>query len=149
MEEVSNKRLGELIFRLAEGDVEALSDIYLMLNKVLYAVGGIYYKQRADIEDAIQNLLITLYYKAKKFSNNTNAYGWILTMFNNMIKSQLKRSKREMQLLQNIAPDSDDLFENAIDENYIANHVFVREIMENLNEYERELVFKGIGAIVL
>ena len=47
------------------------------MAKILYSVGNIYYKQKADIEDAIQDLLIELYNKAKKFRVNKNACAWI------------------------------------------------------------------------
>lgn len=57
MNEEDNKRLGRLIFALACGNISVLDEIYQMLAKLLYAVGNIYYSQRADIEDAIQDLL--------------------------------------------------------------------------------------------
>lgn len=52
MNEEDNKRLGRLIFALACGNISVLDEIYQMLAKLLYAVGNIYYSQRADIEDS-------------------------------------------------------------------------------------------------
>lgn len=73
MNEEANKRLGNLIFSLAHGNIAALADIYMLMVKILYAVGNIYFTQRADIEDAIQDLLILLYDNAHKFKRNKNA----------------------------------------------------------------------------
>ena len=76
MNEEDNKRLGRLIFALACGNISVLDEIYQMLAKLLYAVGNIYYSQRADIEDAIQDLLILLYQNARKCKENKNACAW-------------------------------------------------------------------------
>ena len=136
MDEKTNKRLGELIFELARGNVEALEDIYKIMCRILYAIGTIYYKQRADIEDAIQNLLITLYYKAKRFKKNTNACAWIIKIYQNSIKNQLLHIKREEAYLEAAA----DKAERIEDEKYLENHLFVSEIFGRLNEYERNLI---------
>ena len=60
MNEEANKRLGNLIFSLAHGNIAALADIYMLMVKILYAVGNIYFTQRADIEDDVdfQNKVI-------------------------------------------------------------------------------------------
>ena len=70
MNEEDNKRLGLLIFALARGDVSVLEDIYLLMVKILYAIGNIYFNQKADIEDVIQDFLILLYEKAGKFKHS-------------------------------------------------------------------------------
>ena len=67
MNEKDNKRLGELIFLLARGNISVLSEIYLLMYNILYAVGNVYLNQKADIEDEIGNLLLLLYEKASKF----------------------------------------------------------------------------------
>ena len=136
MDEKTNKRLGELIFELARGNVDALEDIYKVMCKILYAIGTIYYNQKADIEDAIQNLLITLYYKAKKFKKNTNACAWIIKIYQNSIKNQILHIKREEAYLEAVA----DKAERIDDEKYLENHLFVSEIFGKLNEYERDLI---------
>lgn len=136
MDEKTNKRLGELIFELARGNINVLSEIYTIMCKILYSIGNIYYNQKADIEDAIQNLLITLYYRAKKFKKNTNACAWIIKIYQNSIKNHLLYIKREEEYLEvavdNAAP--------AEDEKYLENHLFISEIFGKLTEYERDLI---------
>ena len=139
MDENTNKRLGELIFDLARGNVNALEDIYNIMCKILYAIGTIYYNQRADIEDAIQNLLITLYYRANKFKKNTNACAWIIRIYQNSIKNQLLHIKREEAYLE-AAADKILTGNHNDDDNYLENHLFVNEIFGKLNEYERDLI---------
>ena len=40
MNEEENKRLGQMIFALARGDISALESIYTMMSKLLYAIGN-------------------------------------------------------------------------------------------------------------
>ena len=95
MNEEENKRLGKLIFELARGDISALEEIYRIIYKILYAVGNIYYSQRADIEDAIHDLMLLLYTKANKFKFNKNACAWIIKLYQNMILRKLEHRKVE------------------------------------------------------
>lgn len=137
MNEQDNKRLGELIFELAQGKIDVLSDIYLLMYKILYAVGNIYLKQKADIEDEIQNLLILLNYKAHKFKKNKNACAWIVKLYKNLILNHLKKNKREDNF---IAEEIEKLQISAIDDVFLENHLFVNDIFSRLSEYERELI---------
>lgn len=139
MNEKDNKRLGELIFSLARGNIEALSDIYLLMVKILYAIGNIYFNQKADIEDAIQDLLILLYDNARKFRNNKNACAWVIKLYQNMIFKRLKKMQvednyvTEQAQLQNISAQEDN-------SKYIENHLFLNEVFSNLDDYEQNLI---------
>lgn len=136
MDENTNKRLGELIFELGRGEVNVLEDIYIIMCKILYAIGTIYFYQQADIEDAIQNLLVTLYDKAKKFKKNTNACAWIIRIYQNSIRNQLSHLKKEKAYLEYVAE-----MKGTVDkERFLENHLFVSEIFGRLNEYERDLI---------
>lgn len=137
MNDDDNQRLGELIFALANGDIEALSDIYLLTSKILYAVGNIYFSQTADIEDAIHNLLMVLCHKAKKFKSNENACAWIVRLFKHSIINQLRRRKRERDyfIVKNEKNKS-----RAAGALCLENYIFIGEIFGRLNEYERDLI---------
>lgn len=99
MNEEDNKRLGLLIFALARGDVSVLEDIYLLMVKILYAIGNIYFNQKADIEDVIQDFLILLYEKAGKFKHNKNACAWVIKLYQNLIYRKLENRRREEKYL--------------------------------------------------
>lgn len=144
MNEEENKRLGKLIFKLARGDISALEEIYLIVYKILYAVGNIYYSQRADIEDAIHDLMLLLYTKASKFKFNKNACAWIIKLYQNMILRKLEHRRVEEN---NIDRNVDDtaLSHNG-DETYIENYLFYKELFSHLTEYEKELaLYRYIG----
>lgn len=139
MNEEENKRLGQLIFALARGEVSALESIYTMMAKLLYAIGNVHFKQKADIEDAIHDLLILLYHNAHKFRKNKNACAWIIKMFQNSIRSRLRRCQTEAEYLAAQA-QSEAIRERKDESKYIENHLFIRQIFEKLTKYEQELV---------
>lgn len=139
MNEEDNKRLGNLIFALARGEVSALEDIYLLMVRILYSIGNIYFNQKADIEDAIQDLLVLLFDNARKFRNNKNACAWVIKLYQNMIFKHLKKKQSEDNYiseqvqLQNISAQEDN-------SKYIENHLFLNELFSKLNKYEQDLV---------
>ena len=51
MNEEENKRLGELIIGLANGNIQALNDLYLVNSRILYIVGNMYYYTKVDFDD--------------------------------------------------------------------------------------------------
>lgn len=138
MDEATNKRLGELIFELANGNVEALSEIYVIMAKLLYAIGNIYYEQKADVEDAVQNLLLLICYKSKKFKANTNACAWIIKTFQNSIKNHLRRRKRENDFIENKVEVIKS--QSVRDDIYLDNHLFINDMFKRLTSYERDLI---------
>ena len=139
MDEESNQRLGEWIVQLANGNCFVLEKIALLLERILIAVGNSYYDHREDVEDAIQNLYVTLYEKAKFFKRNTNAYAWVLRIFENSIKTNLRKRKREDKFLQEEISDL-KAATYVLDEKYIDNHLFLRGIFDKLNEEEQKIV---------
>ena len=139
MDDATNKRLGELLKRLAEGEVVVLAEIADIMERILMKIGYAYYRNRADLEDALQNLYIKLYDKAKNFRKNTNACSWIIKIFINSIKTQLNKKKREEDYLKqeivNLKTEADFLSED-----YIEKHLLVREIFDKLTEEERKIL---------
>ncbi len=138
MDEKDNARLGLLIMELARGNCAVLEEIAQFIEKILYAIGNTYFKNKADVEDAIQNLYIKLYHKASRFRKNSNACSWIIKLYTNLIKSHLRKYKRDAKHIGEM-----EVFEKeraVMDERYIENHVFLTEILSSLTKYERELV---------
>lgn len=93
MDILTNKRLGELIQSIAQGNVSAISEIYELLGKVMYAVANIYVSQLADVEDIIHEALLKIVRKAKKFRENKNAYSWINTIVKNTAKDFVRQNR--------------------------------------------------------
>lgn len=138
MNESENKRLGELIIELAHGKCEILTDIAYRVEKILRSIGVFYYSNSADVDDAIQNLYVRLYYKAKDFRENTNACAWVIKLFENSIKSQLKKNKRDRQVLDEFV--SIHAENSLFDEREIERHLFLKSIFDRLTAAEQDLI---------
>ncbi len=134
MDEESNKRLGWLIMQLANGNIWVLEEIADLMEKLLMSIGNIYYRNKADVEDAIQNLYIRLYEKAKYFKKNGNACAWIVKIYKNLIKSYFRKQKSEENFITICKADF-----NTIDEIYLENHLFLREVFDRLTDEEQQL----------
>ncbi len=139
MDEENNKQLSELIIRLAQGDVSALKEIAQSVERILMSVGSFYYKNWADVEDAIHNLYVKLYFNASYFKKNTNALAWIVKIFENSIKSHLRRIKSEKKYFEGEISHLKS-GTNIVDDRYIENHLFLREIFDKLTKEERRLI---------
>ncbi len=138
MDEQENKILGELLKQLGEGKIIVLNQIAERIEPLLKALGNGYYRNRADVEDAIGDLYIKLYQNAAKFRENTNAAAWIIKVFENGIKSDLRSMKMEREFLKE--NEANFRASNELDEKYIENHLFLQEIFDRLTEEERRLV---------
>lgn len=137
MYENANKKLGELIFQLAQGNMSAFEQIYKQTGKILYRLGNTYFSQKADIEDVVQDTYLEIYKKADKFRDNQNACAWITTISQNLIKNRLKRRKkidyRETEEIKNVMRN------NGEEEQFLEDRLFLSEIFKNLDAYERTL----------
>ncbi len=139
MGEENKKDVGLLITRLAQKDTSALREISEELDGLLKAIGQTYYNNFADVEDAVQNLYMTLYEKAKHFRENISGRAWIIKVFINSIKSdKVRRSREKKYIEQEISYYKSKM--SASGEQYIENRLFIREITDGLTEEEKELL---------
>ncbi len=139
MDEENNKKLGELLVQLSKGNVAALTEIANLLENLLMSIGNVYYQNRADVEDAIQNLYLKLFDTAKNFRRNSNACAWVITVFENTIKSHLRRIKREERLIQEQIIAFQASW-SAEDEKYLDNHIFVKDTFTRLSREEQKIL---------
>lgn len=139
MDEESNKRLGELIDELAKGNTLALAEIAPLIQPALKSIGSYYYKNNADIEDSIHDLYIKLKKKASCFQHKSNPKAWIIAMYRNLVKSQLRYNQREREYIEREIAHF-KVNTNIMDDRYMENHLFVREIFSKLTEEERQII---------
>ena len=138
MNEKDNQRLGELLIELSNGDSSALDGISRLLERILFAIGNAYFRNQADVEDSIHDLYMMLYAKARRFKNNHNACAWIVTIYRNLIKSRLRKWKREEEFFRE---NRDEIFGRSLmDEKCIENHIYLKQIFGALTKLEQDLI---------
>lgn len=132
MNEQTNIRVGELIEGIAEGKIEGLDELYLLMNRVMQAVAMSYLHNPSDAEDVMHDTFLIIVKKAKQFSYKKNGFAWINKILVNIAKNKLKKTKRyrEVPLINadNICADVS------------ANDEIVRDMLEKLTDYERKLM---------
>lgn len=128
-----------MLIRLSKGNKEALSEIYEIMWRILYVVGNIYFDRREDIEDSIQDLLLLLFYKAKKFKRNINACAWITAVYQNLIKNHLRRKKKHDEYIVGEIGKY-KVMSQVSDIEYLENHIFIKDVFNKLTEYEQNLL---------
>lgn len=139
MNEENKLRLGYLILELAKGNTDTLVEIYTLMGRVLYAIGNTYFYDEEDVKDSVQNLLLGLFEKSKKFRSNDNAYAWIIRIYVNSLLNLKKRNKIEERILKDYA-EKLKRQSRPLDE-YLSTYLYTRDIMGRLTPYERKLAF--------
>lgn len=132
MNESENVELGKLIKAIAEGDRNAIGEIFQRVGGAMKAVARSYLLSEADAEDVVQDCLLTIVRKADKFRENKNAKAWINTIVKNLAKNKLKCYKRRMEspleIAQGIAVELDE------------SSLTVYEILIQLSQREKDLI---------
>lgn len=132
MEKNINEWLGIQIQKIRDGDSNAVSKIYEVLGKVMYAVAGVYLSNHADIEDVVQDSLMVIVRKADKFRENRNAYAWIIKIVENTAKNKIVyNSKRKTVSLEKV---------NAYTE-VSEDGLLFYDVFRNLNYNEKRIIY--------
>ena len=139
MDEETNKRLGECLMEIANGNNEKLADVYIIMQRVFYTVGNVYFKRKEDIEDSIHDYLLVLLKKAWKFVRNQNAYAWIIFSYQNLCKNKRDRKKVETKYMHNQIEKIKNL-SYASDIEFVDNNIFLKSVFDKLSRYEQKLL---------
>lgn len=127
-----------LITQIAEGKQYALEDLSRIVSGRMLALAQSIVRNRALAEDVVQDSFVRIVNNAHKYKPNTNGYGWICKITQNVALSALKRDRQ--QLCVNIdeclwLSDGNDVAENADDK------LTVRQALRCLTQEERLVIF--------
>lgn len=78
---------------LRNGDDEALSRLYDLVSKPIYALTVSYFKNIADREDAVSETFLTVKKEISKY-NGSNGFNWIYTIAKNICLKNLRKLSR-------------------------------------------------------
>jgi RNA polymerase sigma-70 factor (ECF subfamily) len=105
---MSQELLSELIARTALGDRKAFSALYDETNAKLFGVALRILKDRAQAEDAIQEVYVRIWRRAGSFrAEQASAMAWLVTIARNQA-IDLIRSRQPATLEYDDAPDIAD-----------------------------------------
>lgn len=131
-----NERIEELIFRLSEGSMGALDELYGLIKTDVYSYALSKCQNPRDAEDIMQDTFVQIYKYAKRYTPQGKPLAWIFTIITNL-------SIRRFQVNQRFT-DYDDTFqetpsEGRFDED-IVNSEFLKQLMQTLDRDEQEII---------
>ena len=95
MKRVSDKDIDRYLLELQDGNKSALSPLYDLTAKPLYALCYSYFRNREDAEDALSDAFLRVVEEINKFAGN-NGFNWMYTVTKNICLNLLKKRNREL-----------------------------------------------------
>lgn len=125
-----------LIFRISQGDISAMGDLYELTETDIYAYALSKTENKEWAEDITHDTFVQIWKNSPKYTPMGKPLSWMFTIEMNLIRRQYNLSRRFTSLDESIEVESDerDLSQSVIDSE------FIRQIMQILTEEEREII---------
>ena len=94
MEEPNQARMEQAIERLANGDRDALRDLYAECADAIYAYALSILKSAADAEDVLHDCFLKVWSAAPDYESRGKPMAWMLTIAKNLARSRLRARVR-------------------------------------------------------
>lgn len=95
---MSNKTIEALLEAIADGQSDALSELYHKTDKAVYAYALSILKNMHDAEDVMQNTYIQIFKSAASYRADGKPMAWILTIVRNACLNILREQKKTLPL---------------------------------------------------
>lgn len=133
---LDEKALDALLRRVAQGDREALAELYHCVRTTVYALALSYLKNGADAEDVAQDVFVQIWESAPSYRSEGKAVAWMLTITRNLCLMRLRKQQRSGELTDEEWAALPELHTGLSHEELFA----LRAAVEGLDETERKIV---------
>ena len=107
MSTTDKKALDRWIEGIAQGDRDALAQLYRATSTAIYAYAVSILKNSHDGEDVLHDCFVTVCNNADSYLSQGKPMAWLLTITRNLCYKQLREQKRNIQLVEpSLADDS-------------------------------------------
>ena len=147
---VTEERFAECMQAIANGDRDALKEIYEEYLPYLYTIVLGVVQQRETAEDVTSDVFIRIWNSAAKFQPGSGHKGWLATIARNMAIDELRKHKREVLMgggggdEENDGGGIEDFSEQETPsegvEDEVVEQLLVMEALDRLKPEEREIV---------
>ena len=147
---VTEERFAECMQAIANGDRDALKEIYEEYLPYLYTIVLGVVQQRETAEDVTSDVFIRIWNSAAKFQPGSGHKGWLATIARNMAIDELRKHKREVLMgggggdEENDGGGIEDFSEQETPsegvEDEVVEQLSVMEALDRLKPEEREIV---------
>ncbi|MBL7969506.1 MAG: sigma-70 family RNA polymerase sigma factor [Prolixibacteraceae bacterium] len=130
---------------ILEGNLDALSRVYYSSYDLLFNYGLRLTADRQIVEDAIQNVFLSLMKSRKSISQVKNPTGYLVSSFRHQLFSDINQQNKTV-LSENFSDDQFDYFKSADlepteKEKFEILHSKVRECITHLTPKQQEILF--------
>lgn len=129
--------LESAISRLANGDKDALTDLYNVARVSVYSFALSIVKNQYDAEDVMHDTFVAVYNHAKSYAPKGKPLAWILTIAKNYALKSLKQHGRissEEEDWERYNDETNDEAEQS------EKRLILMEILKSLSEEERQII---------
>ena len=105
--------LSNLIKDIADGDKNALAELYEIMNKDIYIFLLMFCKDKYTAEDILHDTFIAIYENAGSYRIFNNPRAWILTIAKNKALNMIKKNSHTASI-ENTETEDPYIFENVI-----------------------------------
>ena len=131
-----NKKLNELIIKIKNKDTKALSELYNLTNKDIFAFIFSIVKHYYDAEDIMHNVYITIYKNSYLYIESNNPKSWIFTIAKNETLMKIRKNKKETQITNE---DLEKIGKLHVELNH-EDKILIKHMLNDLNEDERKII---------
>lgn len=131
----------QLMVRAQDGDRRAYRTLLEDLTPYLRSVAGRCFKQPNDIEDAVQDVLLTIHMVRHAYDPARPFGPWLLAIANRRIIDRLRRETRQRAREIELAPQHETFPEHATNlDDTISDEVSLNEAIERLPPDQRQAI---------
>jgi len=130
-----DREIEKLIAGLADGDIEALDELYRLISTDIYAYALSRTVSRENAEDITHDTFVQIYKNAKLYKARGKPMAWIITIELNLIRRRANLDKRVTELDDSVGVEIHEDFSEKI-----INSEFLRYVMRILDTEEREII---------
>lgn len=131
----------QLMVRAQDGDRQAYHTLLEDLTPYLRSIAGRCFKQARDIEDAVQDVLLTIHMVRHAYDPSRPFGPWLLAIANRRIIDRLRRETRKKTREIELSPQHETFAEHAtnLDET-ISDEMSLSEAIERLPPDQRQAI---------
>lgn len=127
--------------RIADGDIDALEQVYIETKTAVYSFAFSILKNASDAEDVLQDTYIKIYQGVKGYRSFGKPMAWILTIVRNLCMAKFNRENHyikevsEIVIEENLQKQLSELWKGTPEDK-----ILIKELMESVSEEERHIV---------
>lgn len=126
----------KLIEQMSQGQMDAMGELYELIEKDVYAYALSKIAKKEDAEDITHDTFVQIWKNATRYTPMGKPLAWVFTIEMNLIRRQFNKSQRFVSF-----DDAIEVEEESVDmTESVINHEFLRQLFSILDEEEREII---------